>query len=199
MGAQSVRTTRSERSENAAGFQQADPRHANLQGVAWVHLQDAIFQITIFLEKASKVDTSLLPPLFDLEISHHYGMEYFFAYGAASFWTNGKKILFLVPGQKHPAHHHLERDETYSILFGSAVIDRDGEEVDARTGNNIHIPRGVIHTISTAAGVIIEENFSSLDPADSYYYDDAIPVRGRKTLVRGFSLHANEKAEAARD
>jgi N-acetylneuraminate synthase len=124
----------------------------------------------------------------DLEISHHYGLERFHEYGAVmlSFVNREycKKVLVMVPNQRHPEHAHKQKEETFYVDYGDITITLDGEEKSYRAGDLILVKRGVKHGFSTKHGVIFEEISSTHYKNDSYYTDPAVMQNGnRKTLL----------------
>ncbi len=65
-----------------------------------------------------------IPHKVDIELSHHYGLDKFFEYGMTIFTIVNqeycKKLLILLPRQKHPKQYHLKKTETYHILEGDS-------------------------------------------------------------------------------
>ena len=64
-----------------------------------------------------------LNPEFEVEFSHHYGPENFLQTGTTIINCINreycKKILvFLLPGQTHPAHFHKKKEETLIFFMG---------------------------------------------------------------------------------
>ena len=54
---------------------------------------------------------------FEVELSHHYGMKHFRQFGAIIISIINreycKKLLVILPGQKHPVHMHKVKEETF--------------------------------------------------------------------------------------
>jgi N-acetylneuraminate synthase len=124
----------------------------------------------------------------DLEISHHYGLERFYEHGAVMLnFINReycKKLLVMVPNQRHPEHAHKQKEETFYVVFGDITITLDGEERSYKAGDLILVNRGVKHGFSTKHGVIFEEISSTHYTNDSYYTDSGVMHNGhRKTLL----------------
>jgi sialic acid synthase SpsE/quercetin dioxygenase-like cupin family protein len=124
----------------------------------------------------------------DLEISHHYGIERFPENGAVllNFINREycKKLLVMLPGQRHPEHAHKQKEETFYIVYGDITIALDGVEKNYKKGDIVLVNRGVKHSFATKHGVIFEEISSTHYKNDSYYTDSAVMQNGnRKTLL----------------
>jgi len=137
------------------------------------------------LIKKSKVQ---VPGQCDLEISHHYGIDRFRECGLTAITVINrdycKRLMVVLPGQKHPEQWHNQKDETYHILYGDVTVDLDGKQT-AHTANDIvTIPHGLRHSFWTQHGTVIEEVSSSYLKADSWYTDQSIMNNpNRKTFV----------------
>lgn len=124
----------------------------------------------------------------DLEISHHYGLERFYESGAVLLnYVNReycKKLLVMMPGQRHPEHAHRQKEETFYVVYGDISISLDGQEKCYKAGDLILVKRGVKHSFATQNGVIFEEISSTHHTNDSYYSDPSVMRNGRrKTLL----------------
>jgi mannose-6-phosphate isomerase-like protein (cupin superfamily) len=123
-----------------------------------------------------------------MEISHHYGLDQFNNFGMSIITLVNniycKKLLILLPGQKNPEHYHKEKQETFFVLAGEAIITVDGVENKLVKGGLIHIQPGEVHAISSKSGTVIEELSSTHKTNDSYYVDERINSNNnRKTLI----------------
>ena len=64
---------------------------------------------------------------FDLELSHHKGIKNFERTGCYLFnivnrkYT--KKLLVMLPNQKHPSHFHKKKTETFVINAGNLIFN----------------------------------------------------------------------------
>ncbi len=137
------------------------------------------------LIRKSKVQ---VPGQCDLEISHHYGLEKFRESGLTAVTVINreycKRLMVVLPGQKHPEQWHMAKDETYHILYGEVTVDLDGKQSTHKSNDVITIAHGVKHSFWTAHGAIIEEVSSSYSKDDSYYTDERIMANlNRKTFV----------------
>ncbi len=124
-----------------------------------------------------------------LELSHHYGLESFEKYGCAMITIVNKdyckKIIVLLPGQTHPAMYHKQKDETFFLAFGEVSLKLDDKLIDFKIGNLEHIPKGMVHQMSSDSGAVIEEISSSHILSDSFYLDESITNNpNRKTFIK---------------
>jgi mannose-6-phosphate isomerase-like protein (cupin superfamily) len=129
-----------------------------------------------------------VPGQCELEISHHYGLEKFNDFGLTAITVINrdycKRLMVVLPGQKHPEQWHKQKDETYHILFGEVIVELDGEQSTHKSNDVITIPHGVRHSFWTKNGAVIEEVSSSYSQGDSFYTDPAIDANNnRKTFV----------------
>ena len=90
-----------------------------------------------------------------------------------------KKLIVMFPGQKHPEHYHLRKEETFELIDGNCVLFIKGKEVNLELGVPFLIPRGVHHSFQSENGCIVEEISTTHHPGDSVYSD---PVILRKSL-----------------
>jgi sialic acid synthase SpsE/mannose-6-phosphate isomerase-like protein (cupin superfamily) len=137
------------------------------------------------LIRKSKVQ---VPGQCDLEISHHYGLERFREFGITAITVVNreycKRLMVVLPGQRHPEQWHSQKDETYHILYGDVSVELDGKHSTHKANDVITIAHGVKHSFWTAKGAIIEEVSSSYSMNDSFYTDSAIGANtSRKTFV----------------
>jgi quercetin dioxygenase-like cupin family protein len=145
----------------------------------------AIVQRVKALLKKSKVVT---PGQADLEISHHYGLDRFDEYGITMITVVNreycKKLIIMLPSQKHPEQYHKVKEETFHILWGEVLVTLDGVQWTHRQGDVVVIEPGVKHSFTTRTGTVIEEISSTHYKDDSYYTDPQITQnRNRKTLL----------------
>jgi sialic acid synthase SpsE/mannose-6-phosphate isomerase-like protein (cupin superfamily) len=129
-----------------------------------------------------------VPGRLSLEISHHYGIERFHEYGMTIItFVNReycKKLLVVLPGQRHPEQYHTEKEETFHVLQGTVELILDGVPSELTAGDIVTVERGVRHEFFTETGCIIEEVSSTHLKADSYYTDPAIAANpNRKTVI----------------
>ena len=128
---------------------------------------------------------------FDMEISHHYGMNKFKKFGAFLFNIVNKKyckkIIVLLPKQKHPKQFHKIKEETFTIVYGRLYCIIDNKKYLLSIGDTIHIKPGIWHEFwSDREGCVFEEISTTSLPNDSFYFDPVInkkTVNERKTSV----------------
>jgi D-lyxose ketol-isomerase len=131
----------------------------------------------------------VVPNKFELELSHHYGIERFCEVGLSMITLVNrnycKKILICLPKQKHPEQFHNKKEETFHILFGTLSLWLDGEECQLVVGDVITIMPGQRHAFVSAEGAILEEISSTHFKDDSYYTDTRIMENNdRKSYVK---------------
>lgn len=111
-----------------------------------------------------------------IELSHHRGMERFREVGALFVHVVNreycKKLGVMLPGQCHPRHRHMKKEETFQLLWGDLSVERNGVVHDLKPGDQLLIERGVWHGFSTRGGGIFEE-ISTTDSRGESLYEDA--------------------------
>lgn len=129
-------------------------------------------------------------PQFELELSHHYGLEHFRHYGATIINVINreycKKIIVILPGQQHPNHYHKVKEESFQVLSGTLSLTLDGVTKDVKTGEVITVERGTPHAFTSKDGCIFEEVSTTHVKNDSYYEDEHIAcldLMQRKTIL----------------
>jgi sialic acid synthase SpsE/quercetin dioxygenase-like cupin family protein len=135
-----------------------------------------------------KTSGAVVPTQLELEISHHYGIERFRDTGSAMITVINreycKRLVLMLPGQRHPEHWHALKDETFHLLHGDVELVLGGKSRTWVKNDVIAIPRGVKHEFRTATGAVIEEISSTHSLNDSAYADPSIGVaESRKTFV----------------
>lgn len=127
---------------------------------------------------------------FDVELSHHYGLDNFRRFGAIIISIVNrdycKKLITLLPGQYHPSHAHKIKEETFQVLFGEMEIEIENEKRIMRAGDIQLIKPNVYHAFGTSDGVVFEEVSTTHIKDDSYYLDNNIsvkPINERKTRI----------------
>jgi sialic acid synthase SpsE/quercetin dioxygenase-like cupin family protein len=127
---------------------------------------------------------------FEIELSHHYGIEHFRQYGALILNIINreycKKLVVLLSGQQHPNHRHKVKEETFQLLRGDLQVNLDGTIINMKPGDKLLIERDSWHSFTTTGGAIFEEVSTTHIKDDSYYEDQAIasldPIQ-RKTVI----------------
>lgn len=129
-------------------------------------------------------------PKFELELSHHYGLEHFRHYGTTIINISNreycKKIIVVLPGQQHPNHYHKVKEESFHVLSGKLTLTLDGVTKEVKTGDVVTVERSVMHAFTSANGCIFEEISTTHIKGDSYYEDERIAkldLMTRKTIL----------------
>lgn len=125
------------------------------------------------------------------ELSHHYGLEQFKQTGATIISVVNreycKKLIILLPGQSHPDHHHVKKEETFHVLAGSMTLELNGETRQVGPGNMVTVERGAEHSFASEEGVIFEELSTTHFANDSFYGDRKVqnnPMRKTQLVFR---------------
>jgi len=149
-------------------------------------LKDAVHDVKAMLAHAHvplSVD-------FQTEYSHHYGIEHFRRVGTVLMTiinrAYAKKILVQLPGQRHPAHFHKLKEETFHVLHGELDVILDGRERHLLPGDVLTVLPGVWHEFSSSTGCVFEELSTTALNDDSFYRDpEIVKLRSaqRKTVV----------------
>ena len=130
---------------------------------------------------------------FELELSHHYGLEHFRNYGVTMINIINreycKKLLIVLPGQKQPVHYHKVKEESFQVLYGTLTLTLDGKETEVKEGQVITVERNVPHAFTSKEGCVFEEVSTTHVKNDSYYEDPTIAhldVMERKTILKNW-------------
>lgn len=127
-----------------------------------------------------------IPEGVGFELSHHYGLEQFDQFGVTIVNCINreycKKILVMIPGQKHPSHYHQRKEETFHILYGEMMLELDGVISTCKRGDMVLVERGVKHRFWSETGVVFEEISTTHYANDSFYEDPNVcETQKRKT------------------
>lgn len=136
-----------------------------------------------------------------VELSHHYGLERFREFGATIIDVINrrycKKLIILLPRQKHPYHYHQVKEETFQLLHGDLELEIEGRRTQARPGDTILVEPGRWHKFHTLGGAIFEEVSTTHFNNDSYYEDKRIarlPRETRKTMIPNWAAVERKRA-----
>lgn len=179
-------------------FQQNEP--LMFHDVSSRDLRAKVLQIIKSIRELLIESKVSLPDRVQFELSHHYGIDNFEKWGAAIINCINreycKKLIILLPGQQHPVHYHIKKEETFHVLYGDVTINLGGNEKDCKAGGLIVVERGMKHSFSSKNGVIFEEISTTHYKDDSFYEDDEIlKNKNRKTEMTFWSdwLYKNIK------
>ena len=150
--------------------------------------REQVYSIVQKVKGILKEGNVVFPGKADLEISHHYGIDRFDEYGITMITVVNreycKKLIIMLPGQKHPEQLHRKKEETFVVLYGKIQLTLDGEEVEYDVGDVVTVKPGVKHAFCSDTGTIIEEISSTHFIEDSYYTDESIMQnKQRKTFL----------------
>ena len=150
----------------------------NLKDLKVRNLREKVLKIIKQLKEIILKSHIALPNKIDLELSHHYGIERFEEWGAAILNCINreycKKLIILLPGQKHPIHHHLKKEETFQVLYGLMEVSIGKEIKLLKAGDMLTVERGINHDFSSKEGVVFEEVSTTHYKDDSFYEDKTI-------------------------
>lgn len=140
--------------------------------------REKVYQIMVKTRELLGKANVRMPNKVEIEISHHYGLDYFAKYGAVIINCVNreycKKIIVMFPGQIHPAHFHQQKEETFHILHGGMIVTLDNEEKQYKAGDLILVEKGTKHRFQTDEGTIFEEISTTHYKNDSFYEDEKI-------------------------
>ncbi len=157
------------------------------------HVSDAVRDIIEQTRDLLRLANVSLPAQSRVELSHHYGLEKFFEYGAVlATLVNReycKKVIAVFPGQTNPEHLHKIKEETFICVYGDLSVNLGGEIHLLKEGDILTVPTGVPHGFTSASGAVFEEISSTHQGSDSYYTDKSINSNEhRKTELSVWSL-----------
>ena len=131
---------------------------------------------------------------FEMEISHHKGIDNFKKVGFFLFnlinKKYAKKIIIMLPNQSHPSHHHTIKDETFYIISGTLILTLNNKKKVLRPGDIIDIKKNSHHKFKAGNdGCIFDEISTTSIKSDSYYSNSKIKKMKRferKTIVNSW-------------
>jgi len=152
------------------------------------NIRDKVIDIVLKVHDMLKRGNIVIPRGTKLELSHHFGLDKYFEYGAALITLVNrdycKKVLVVLPGQKHPTHYHKIKDETLHVLYGNMRCTLNGETKDYTVGEMIVVEPGMPHSFESDEGCVFEEISTAHVLNDSVYTDARIGgYDERKSLV----------------
>ncbi len=155
-------------------------------------IYDTVRDVKAMLSKAGVA----LNTEFNLEFSHHYGLENFRDVGIIIIDCINreycKKLIIQLPGQKHPYHHHTKKEEAFQVISGVLELELDGRRRTLHPGDIAVVQRGVKHRFWTDVGTIFEEVSTTHYNDDSLYEDNEINMldrNDRKTKLQNWGRH----------
>jgi quercetin dioxygenase-like cupin family protein len=97
-----------------------------------------------------------------------------------------KKLIVLLPGQKHPPQYHKRKEETFHVLYGNVVLSLDGKAQTYGPGSVAVVARGVQHAFESPEGAVFEEISSTHQADDSFYLDPQISAGPQRKTVLSY-------------
>jgi sialic acid synthase SpsE/quercetin dioxygenase-like cupin family protein len=163
------------------------------EGVIEAPVADTISEVRAIIHEAKGMLYEArinLGKKFNVELSHHYGIEKFRETGCLIINIINreycKKLIVVLPRQKHPLHRHKIKEETFQVLHGDVIISLNGNGYKLEPGDQMLVERGAWHGFFSENGCIFEEVSTTHIIGDSYYEDAHIakldPIQ-RKTAV----------------
>lgn len=139
--------------------------------------------------------------IFDMEISHHDGIENFSKVGCYLFniinKEYAKKLIVMLPNQKHPLHFHKKKSESFIILHGSLKLIDNKKSYELNPGDVVHLRKNSWHRFTAGIhGCIFEEISSTSLTDDSFYFKRSIKKmqrNKRKTYINNWYTLKKEK------
>jgi len=150
--------------------------------------REQVYSIVQKVKGLLKEANVVFPGKANLEISHHYGLDRFYEYGVTMITVVNreycKKLIIMLPGQKHPEQFHSKKEETFVVLYGKIQLTLDGKKVEYDIGDVVTVKSGIRHAFKTNTGTIFEEISSTHYVDDSFYTDESIMQnKQRKTFL----------------
>ena len=94
----------------------------------------------------------------------------------------------MLPGQDHPIHHHMRKEETFQVLYGEMAVHLNGNDMALKPGEMLIVEREAKHSFSSKEGCIFEEISTTHFKNDSFYEDERVGENEkRKTQVTFWS------------
>ena len=122
---------------------------------------DIIFQIMLQVRGLLNKANIYINEDASIEISHHYGLKRFREFGAVIITcinrSYAKKLIVVLPRQKHPYHFHKKKEETFQLLAGDLEVVLDGEKYSLHPGDIFLVNTNSWHKFHTLDGAIFEE------------------------------------------
>jgi sialic acid synthase SpsE/mannose-6-phosphate isomerase-like protein (cupin superfamily) len=139
---------------------------------------ERIFQIMLQVKGILNQARIFIGKESSIEISHHYGLEHFREFGAVIITCINrsycKKLMVMLPRQKHPYHFHKKKEETFQLLWGDLEIELAGTRTKLEVGDTFPVMPGEWHKFHTLDGCVFEEVSTTHFDNDSFYEDERI-------------------------
>ncbi len=151
--------------------------------------KQVIYETKLYFESIIRETKTVIGAENNIEISHHYGIENFKTHGAIIVDVINrsycKKFIIMLPNQKHPAHYHKLKEETFRLLWGDLLVTINGKTYSLEIGENFLVKQNEVHSFSSNSGCIFEEISTKHYLEDSFYIDSVISNnKYRKTKIQ---------------
>ncbi len=161
--------------------------------------KDLIFSYIHELKAMLNYQSIAIGSTFNLEISHHDGIENFKKIGAFLFniidKEYAKKLIVMLPNQRHPNHHHKIKTESFLIISGKLYINNNNRNFILNPGDIYHVNKSTWHKFRAGkTGCIFEEISTRAIKTDSYYKNSKIKSLSRskrKTYISNWFAFKN--------
>ena len=127
----------------------------------------------------------------ELELSCHDGLDNFESVGCGIITKVNrdycKKLIICLPGQSHPSHRHLQKEECFELLYGDCTVKLNYEEIELVKGRPVLVNIGVNHSFKSLQGCVLEEISSRHIRGDSIYSDmniNKLSLSQRKIITK---------------
>ncbi len=149
------------------------------ENITYSDKRERAYEILDKVKELLKKGNIHLPNKVDVHISHQYGIEKFYEYGAVIFDVINreycKKVIVVLPGQAHPAHWHEKKEEAFHVLYGELdLTTKESAVCNYKVGDVVVVGRRKEHAFSSKTGCVFEEISTQHFVDDSYYQDEAI-------------------------
>lgn len=165
--------------------------------VSQVDHRETVHTIVVEVKHLLRQGRVVVPGKAELEISHHYGIEKFHHYGSTMITVVNrgycKKLIVLLPGQKHPEQTHREKEETFHVLFGEVEMTLDDQPRVCRPGDIVTVEKTVRHAFGSRTGAVMEEISTTHHQDDSFYTDPAIMNNPDRKTIRTYWLDGDDE------
>ena len=173
-----------------------EKKHAKDSPVMEIAQRTNLFKVRDYIHSAKAIlnQSGLeIGDNFNVELSHHYGMNRFSEVGATIINLINreycKKLIIVLPNQEHPCHFHKIKEETFQLLYGDLTLYLNEVKYELKPGEIITIKRNDKHSFYSKNGAVFEEISTTHHIGDSYYCDINIQNKDlidRKTFIESW-------------
>ena len=88
------------------------------------------------------------------------------------------------PGWSLPSHRHANESETVHVTAGALWMEIDGERVELRPGDTVHVPRGVVHGGGTLGDEPVERVLVFAPAGMEEFFERLAQAGDAQTMLR---------------